>query len=196
MIAPDHDRSFNLAAFDELVHGDTELGAFAVTEPANPRGQSLKMDPLFREFHPAHERFVFGKQFECELVCARDVLRLSAQCHPTKRAAPFAKKGANVFRNETGNVERVFDTSLLRLRANVIPVIKSDRAFLLQREHRLDVNRHGLHRAIDVFVRILSPQRERVLQLHSVRHIAVERVVRAGLVGQNIGNNAALHNFR
>src|SRR4029077_3603956 len=110
MIAPDHNWSFDLAAFNELVHSYAKFSAFAVTEPANARGQTLKMDPLFRELHPAHKRLVFGKQFEGELVGARDVVRLSAQCHPTKRAAPFAKKGANVFRNETGNIECVLNT--------------------------------------------------------------------------------------
>src|ERR1700719_4864386 len=105
MIAVDHDRRFDLAAFNELVHSYAKFSAFSVPEPANARGQTLKMDPLFRELHPPHKRLVFGKQFERELVGAHDVVRLSAQRHPTKRAAPFAKKGANVFRNETGNVE-------------------------------------------------------------------------------------------
>src|ERR1051326_4701438 len=127
MIAPNHDRRFDLAALDQLVHRYAELGAFPVTEPANPRGQTLIMDPLLRELHPTRKRFVFGKQFERELVRTRDVVRLSAQCDPAKRAASFAEKRTNVFRNEAGNVERVLDASLLSLRANVIAVIECDR---------------------------------------------------------------------
>src|SRR5438477_5861043 len=109
MIAPDHDRRFDLAALHQLVHRYTKFGALTVTEPANACRQSLKMDPLFREFHPARERFVFRKQFESEFVCARNIFRLSTQRDPAKRAAAFAEKRTNVFGNETGNVERVLD---------------------------------------------------------------------------------------
>ena len=53
---------------------------------------------------------------------------------------PFAKKRADVFGNEPGNIERVFDAGFFRLGANVVSVIESDRAFFLQRQHRLDVH--------------------------------------------------------
>ena len=94
-------------------------------------------------------------------------------------------------------ISKAFSTpGFFRLRANVVPVIESDRARLLQREHRLDVHRHRPHRSLDVFVRIFRAQRDRFRERHSVRHIAVERIVRAGLIGQNIGNDAASHHFR
>ena len=35
----------------------------------------------------------------------------------------------------------------------------------------------------------LAAQRQRFVQRHAIRHIAVERVVRAGLIGQNVGND-------
>jgi len=56
MIAPNNDRRLDFASFNQLVHGDTKFSALAVAEPANPRGQSLEMDSLFRQFHPARER--------------------------------------------------------------------------------------------------------------------------------------------
>ena len=91
MIAPDHDRCLDFAALHQLVHRDAKLSAFAVTEPANSRGQSLKLNPLLSELHPARQRLVFRKQFEREFVCARDVAGITAQRHPAKRAAPLAK---------------------------------------------------------------------------------------------------------
>jgi hypothetical protein len=45
---------------------------------------------------------------------------------------------------------------LLRLSANVVPVIEGDRALLLQGEHCVDVLRHRGHRALDVFVGIVG----------------------------------------
>src|SRR5206468_12388046 len=107
MIAADHDRCLDVAALHQFIDGDAKLGAFAVTEPANPRRQSLVMNSLLRQLHPARERLVFRKQFERELVCARDVNRITTQGDPAKRAAPFAKQWADVFRNEPGNLKRV-----------------------------------------------------------------------------------------
>src|SRR2546429_482615 len=61
MIASDHDRCFDFSALDEFIHGHAEFGAFAVTEPANSRRQTLEMDPLPGELHPARERLIFRK---------------------------------------------------------------------------------------------------------------------------------------
>ena len=36
---------------------------------------------------------------------------------------------------------------------------------------------------------------ERVLQRHPVRDIAIQRIMRAGLIGENIGHDAAFHDF-
>ena len=61
VVAANDDRRFDLAALHQLVHSDAELGAFAVAEPADSGGQSLKMNSLLRQFHPAREDFVLRK---------------------------------------------------------------------------------------------------------------------------------------
>ena len=61
MVAPDHDGRFDFAAFHQIIHGHAKLGALAVAEPANPRGQSLKLNPLSGELHPARQSLVLGK---------------------------------------------------------------------------------------------------------------------------------------
>ena len=58
------------------------------------------------------------------------------------------------------------------------------------------MHRHRLHRKRDVFLRIGSAQGERFGQRHFVRHVTVQRVVRAGLVGQEIRDNSAPNEFR
>ncbi len=93
-------------------------------------------------------------------------------------------------------MERILYAGLFRLRADIVPVIESDRAFLLQSEHGIDVNGHRVHRSLDIFVRIFSAQRERVFERHPVRHIPIQRVVRAGLVSENIRNYPTLYDFR
>src|SRR5438094_8982950 len=106
---------FDFAAFDKFIHRDAELCTLAITKPADARGQPLKLDLLFRKFHPARKSLIFRKQVECEPIGARDVFGIAAQCNPAERAAPFAKQRPNVFWNKPGNIKCVLDTGLLRL---------------------------------------------------------------------------------
>ena len=152
MVAPDHDGRFDFAALHQLVHCDAELCALAITEPANPRRQSLKVNSFSCELHPARERLVSRKQFEREPVGARDIFGIAAQRDPSKWPATFTKQRTNVFGNKPGNIECILDASLFRLRANVVSVIKSDGPFFLQSEHGLDVNAHRMHCPVDVFL--------------------------------------------
>src|SRR5205807_8146176 len=97
---------------------------FAITEPADTRGQSLKVDPLFRQFHPPCKGFVLGKKVEREFIGAGDISRVATQRDPAKGTFPFAEKRPDVFRDEPRNVESVLDASFFCLRPNVVPVIK------------------------------------------------------------------------
>ena len=45
-------------------------------------------------------------------------------------------------------------------------------------------------------MRIALAQFQRLLQRHAVRHIAVQRIVRGSLIGENVGNDAALGQLR
>src|SRR5438046_9451879 len=105
MIASDDNRRFNFTAFHWLVDCHAERCTLAVTEPADARGQPLKLDSLFREFHPAGKSLIFRKQVECEPIGARDVFGIAAQCNPAERAAPFAKQRPNVFWNKPGKIK-------------------------------------------------------------------------------------------
>src|SRR5438067_8111041 len=196
MIASDYNRRFDFAVFDQFIHRDAELWTLAITEPADARGQRLKLDPLFRQFHPARMRLILRKKVERKPIGARDVSGVAAKCNPAERAAPFAKERPNVFWNETGDIKCVLDTGSLRLSANVVSVIESYCTFFLQRKHRLDMNAHRTHGAFDVIVWIFRAQRERVLERHSIWNVAVQRIMCAGLIGENIWNHATPYDFR
>src|SRR5215469_15522765 len=142
MIATDYNRRFDFAALHQFVYSDAKLSAFAVAEPANTRRQSLKMNSLFRELHPARQNRVFRKEFERQNVGARDVLRISTQSNPAERTFPLAKKRADVLRNEPGDIVSVLDTGFFCLRTDVIAIIEGDRTAFLQFQHRADVLSH------------------------------------------------------
>ena len=55
---------------------------------------------------------------------------------------------------------------------------------------------HGLERARHVLFGIARAKGPRLFQRHSVGDVAVQRVVRAGLVGEHIGDDAAADQLR
>src|SRR5207237_943180 len=118
------------------------LGALAVTEPADARRQALKLHALARKTKPTMQGRIIGEEFEREVVCAAYVVRIARQCDKTKRPLASAKKRANVFGHEAGNLEGVVATGIKRLLAYVVAVIERDRAVAFQGEHCFDVPRH------------------------------------------------------
>ena len=145
---------------DQFVYGDAKLSALAVAEPANTRWQSLKVNPVFRELHPARQNRVFRKEFERQSVGTGDVLGISTQSNPAEWTFSFAKERADILRNKTGNIVGVLDAGILGLGANVIAIIEGDGTALLQFQHRVDVLSHRLHRTLHVSIRIFRAQRD------------------------------------
>ena len=52
--------------------------------------------------------------------------------------------------------------------------------------------RHGVERALDVCLGIARALRQRLFQRHPAGHIAIQRIVRRSLIGENVGHDAAL----
>ena len=66
-------------------------------------------------------------------------------------------------------------------------------AGLLHRVHRGDLHRHRRARALHVGVGIRRAQLGRLLERHALRDVADQRIVRRGLIGDEIRGHAALH---
>src|SRR5207244_5074329 len=113
VIATDDDGSFHLALPHQFVHGDAKLGALAITKPADARRQSLKMNALFRQLHPARQNCILREKLEGERVGPRDVIWVSAKCNPAEWPFSFAKERADIFRNKTGDIVGVLDAGIL-----------------------------------------------------------------------------------
>ncbi len=191
MIAADDDRRFDASLAHELVDAEPEPRALAVAEPQDPRGQSLEGHALLREVNPAHQRVVVSEHLERGLVGHADVVRIAGERGPAERSLAFAEEGPDVFGHEAGDIERVRDAGQLRLRADVVAVVEDDAAALFEREHRAHVLGHRRHRPRDVGVRIAFAQPLRVVERQAVGHVAVQRVVRRRLIGQDVGRDAA-----
>ena len=91
VIAADHDRRAELALLHIVVHGAAKSGAFAIAEPADPRGQPLKVDLSFRQIHPPAENPVIREQLAGQPVGGADVFGVARQRHPAERPLTLAE---------------------------------------------------------------------------------------------------------
>ena len=126
VIAADHDRRFDLAFLHQIVHRQAELGALAVAEPADARGQSLELDALAREIDPAAENAVLGEQLEDQFVGDVNVGGLTGERDPAERAAAFAEQRTNVGGHESGEIVGVLHAALEGEGADVVAVVEGD----------------------------------------------------------------------
>src|ERR1700680_141767 len=101
---PHHNRIFDFAFLDQVVYRESKLRALSVSEPADTRGQTLKLDSLAREINPAAENAIVREQFEHEIVGHMNVRRLARQRDPPERPAAFAKQWTNICRHKSGEV--------------------------------------------------------------------------------------------
>ena len=100
VVAPDHDGRRDRARADELVDREPRLGAVAVAEPADPRGQALEGDPLGGELEPALEQRVVGEEPPELVVDRRDVGRVARERRPAEGADAAAEERPDIGRDE------------------------------------------------------------------------------------------------
>ena len=104
---------------------------------------------------------------------------------------PSQKSGRMYSGTKPGMSNAFGDAGLHGLRADVVAVVEGDGAAPLQLEHRRDVRAHRRHRSPRRTRRVRAAQRVGLGEREAVRHVAVQRVVRRGLVGQHVGRDAA-----
>ena len=117
--------------------------------------------------------------------------RLTGKRGPAERAAAFAEKRANVSRHEAGKIVSVLHALLEREGADIVAVIKSHRAHFLQREHRFHVARDGIERALFVGSGIGLAHLSGLRYVQALRNVSADGIVRAGLIGEQVGHDAA-----
>ena len=141
MIAANHNGRFQFASSDQIVQRQPKFVALAVSQPANARRQSLKSHALLRQLYPAAQMLIVRKHLQHQLIGARNVGSFAGQRRPAKRSLAFAKQRPNIRGHKSRKVVRVFQALFKRKRSDVISVVESNRAQLLQIQHALDMLR-------------------------------------------------------
>src|SRR6478672_13568900 len=108
MIAADGDRRLQIAPLDEFIDRFAHLGAFAISQPADARRQTLELHAVARQSQPAIQSLVVREKLQRQVVGFLYVRRVARQRYPAKRTLALTKKRANVFGHETWNFKRIF----------------------------------------------------------------------------------------
>ncbi len=167
----------------------------AEADPADARRQALEADARPRHVEPVVQMLVVRHQLLHLGVGPVDVLGIARQRRPAERPDPAAEQRADIGGHEAGKVERVGDALLLRHLADVVAVVDGRNAGAMEIEHRAHMHRHRCARRLvdrlGVALAPLLPLREGP----AARQIAVDRIMRGGLVGHDVGPHAAAHQF-
>src|SRR5205814_9435803 len=126
------DGSFQFLLLHHVVHRQAKLRTLAISEPANARGQALEFDPLASEINPAAKNAVVRKKLQHQVVGGVNIRGLACKRNPSERTAALTKQRTNVCRYESGKIVGVLYAVLQRKGADIVAVIKRDRAHLQQ----------------------------------------------------------------
>ena len=197
MVAADDDRRLELAARHHLVEGQAEPMPVAKADPADARRQALELDPLARHVEPVVQMRVVRQQLLHLRVGAVDVLRIAGERGPAERADAAAEQRADVGRHEAGESEGVGDALVLRHLPDVVAVVEGRHAAPVRTpaspaRARPSSAWRPARPPWDRCSRRACPFGERPAR----GQIAVDRVVRRGLVGDRVRPHAAAHELR
>ena len=124
-------------------------------------------------------------------VGAIDVLRVTAQRDPAEGALSLGEQGADVGGDEPRDVEGVGDPRLERETPKVVAVVEGLDALALETEHGPHVLADRVLDHLEVFLRVARAQVGRLIDAERRRDVAPQRVVGGGLVGDDVGLEAA-----
>ncbi len=191
VVTAEHHGCLEFARFHHPVHQHAQAVPLAIAQPADSGGKPLEVDLLARQADPASQRGVILELAQHHVVNAGDVGRIARQHRPAEGPASAAEERPDEGGDEAGEVEGVRHPAGQGLGPNVVAIVEDDDAPLLEVQHGLDMQGHGVHGALDVLLGILRPEIARLLQGQPGGNIAVQGVVSGGLVRHEVGQDAA-----
>ena len=167
----------------------------AQAHPADARRQSLELDARPRHVEPGMKMPVVGHQLLHLGVRPVDVLRIAGQRGPAERPDAAAEQGPDIGRHEAGVAEGVRHALLQRHLADVVAVVDGRHAEPVELQHGAHVARHRLFGRLGDGGRIAAAPGFPLGQRPAPGQVAVDRIVRGGLVGETVGPHAAAQQF-
>src|SRR5579875_1600424 len=101
-----------------------------------------KLCSFVRLLNPADKASVLGEHLHDHFVSFENVLLVARESSPPERPSTFTKKRADVFRHESSDKKRTFNSCIKRLFSNIVSVFEGYCASFLHLEHRPYVYRN------------------------------------------------------
>ena len=186
MIAPNDDGGAHFPLTHQFVELQPGFVALTEPQPADARWQTLECHALLGHRDPAVQRFIMGEELENRLVRSCNIRRIAGKGHPTKRSTPDAELRANIGGHKSRKRERVLESVIKRTLTDVVSIVERLCASPPEFDHQLHVPRYRIGGSANILIGIAKPQSVSVLARQPLRVVAVEWVMRGGLIGQHI----------
>src|SRR6266568_2003687 len=131
MITANHNRSLDDAFPHQFVKGQSGLIALTIAQPADTRGQALKMYLLPGQLNPAFQRLIVREQLQNGFVGAINVFGIAGEGNPTEGAFAATEKGTNIGGDKARVVQRMLLASRQSLSTQIVAIVKNDGSSLL-----------------------------------------------------------------
>ena len=168
----------------------------AEAHPADTCGQPLESNALARHIQPVVQMRIIRNQLFDLRISLVNIFGISRQRHPAERADTATKQRAHVGRDKAGKIEGIRQALFFRNLPDIIAVIECWYTRPRQIEHCLHVNFHRCPRGRFDVIRgrtgLFTPFSHRP----ACRQIAIDYIVRRGLICDHIGSHAASDEFR
>ena len=128
---------------------------------------------------------IVGEEFLQRLVSDPNVLWVAGQCSPPERAQALAEQWTNVGGHETGEFKRPVVSGEAGFVTDGVAVVEHLRALVLELHHGLHLRRHRLAGLLGERRGVFGCLPLPILKRHLAGQVG-QRVMRAGLVGDNI----------
>ncbi|ENN89473.1 hypothetical protein RHSP_65926 [Rhizobium freirei PRF 81] len=195
VVARKGDRTFQLAACHKLVDTARKRGALTMAEPCDTRRQPFEGHMLAGKLDPVGDDLVVPEHFQEQIVDASDIAFLARERHPAERADRAAEQRPQIGFGEDRDIEGIGDAAFLRLGADQVAVVEDFGTLFLEVQHGLHMfDDRGAACCHQLALAVVA-EIPNLLQAHALRHIAIDEIVRGGLVGNDIGHDAATCNL-
>ena len=191
VIAREGDRPPERAVPHHGVDGERQFGAGAVAEPGDAGRQALEGHVVAGEADPVADDAVVGEQLQHLVVDLADVLRVAAERHPAERSDGPGEQRPQIGLGEDRDVEGVGDAAVAGVGADQVAVVEHLGAGRLELQHGGDVDGDGGAAFGHQAGRVGLAHGARLGKRAGVGHVAVDEVVGGGLVGDDVGDDAA-----
>src|SRR5439155_4327531 len=146
--------TFYFSCSDHFVDACSELCPLAISQPADPGGQSLELDVLLSLLNPSPKVHVVWKSVKDELVYLPDVFLVPNERRPPERTPTFTEHWSDVLLNESREFECFLQTGVIGLLSNVVAIFEDNSSLATHIDHSFDMGHDAFASLVEILGRV------------------------------------------